>query len=72
MMTWRELGDAIAALPQEVQDSWALVWVPGDVPVETYDEFATVIALSPFSADEPISDDNPVSISLFQYYSNRL
>ena len=61
-LTWRELSDAISQLPEDVLDLEASVWLPMDISV--FDEFQRFVALSAYDYDQPISPDNPPSLSI--------
>ena len=58
-MTWRELARAIDALPEEVKDLTAQAWLG----YTDAGEFPEVISLEAYDMDEPISIDNPPSMS---------
>ena len=60
-MSWRELGEAISQLPEEVLDFDASVWLPQDVVA--FDEFQGFTSLGGFDLEQEISSDNPPSLS---------
>lgn len=64
-MTWNELAEAIMALPDEVRELDANIWLPDDWENPWHGvEFIDVIGLSAFDGDLPYSIDNFASINI--------
>lgn len=66
--TYRDLMDAIAAMPDEMKDSPAFVWMPHDVSWDRLPaEFVPITSLTPWDASMPPSADNPMSFNLYEW-----
>lgn len=66
--TYRDLMDAIAAMPDELKDTVAYVWMPHDVSWDALpSEFIPVVALSPYDGSKPMTPENFPSFTLYEW-----
>lgn len=65
-MTWRELARAINAMPDEVKDFRAEVWMGSRMEyLDGWLEFPGVAEVAGYDGEKPLSIDNPPSIELY-------
>ena len=68
VMTWRDIKVFIDALPEEVQDMPAKVWLSSlndvDMRLPGSDLFPMVTSITPFCENDEPSVDNPLSLNL--------
>ena len=66
--TYRDILEAIQAMPDDMKDTVAYVWMPHDVSWDRLPaEFVPITSLSPFDGSMPPSNNNPMSISVYNW-----